>query len=56
MPTFLEMCREKGIESRRTFSGKFNVRIPPKLHAKLDMQAAAEGKRLNTVVAEKLAA
>lgn len=53
---FLEMCQEKGIEPRRSFSGKFNVRIPPELHAKLAMEAAAEGKSLNAVVAEKLAA
>jgi predicted HicB family RNase H-like nuclease len=53
---FLEMCREKGIEPRRNFSGKFNVRIPPELHAKLALEAAAVGKSLNTVVAEKLAA
>ena len=53
---FLDMCREKGIEPRRTFSGKFNVRIPPELHARLALEAAAEGKSLNAVVAEKLAA
>lgn len=53
---FLEMCREKGIEPRRIFSGKFNVRIPPELHAKLALEAAAEGKSLNAVVADKLAA
>lgn len=52
---FLEMCQEKGIEPRRSFSGKFNVRIPPELHAKLALEAAAEGKSLNAVVAEKLA-
>lgn len=51
---FLDMCREKGIEPRRSFSGKFNVRIPPELHAKLALEAAAEGKSLNAVVAEKL--
>ncbi len=53
---FLEMCREKGIEPRRIFSGKFKVRIPPELHAKLALEAAAEGKSLNAVVADKLAA
>lgn len=56
LDVFLTMCREKGIEPRRTFSGKFNVRIPPELHAKLALEAAAEGKSLNAVVAEKLAA
>jgi predicted HicB family RNase H-like nuclease len=53
---FLKMCQEKGIEPRRTFSGKFNVRIPPELHARLALEAAAEGKSLNAVVADKLAA
>lgn len=53
---FLDMCREKGIEPRRTFSEKFNVRIPPELHARLALEAAAEEKSLNAVVAEKLAA
>jgi predicted HicB family RNase H-like nuclease len=53
---FLEMCQEKGIEPRRNFSGKFNVRISPELHARLALEAAAEGKSLNAVVAEKLAA
>lgn len=56
LDVFLTMCREKGIEPRRNFSGKFNVRIPPELHAKLALEAAAEGKSLNAVVAEKLAA
>ena len=53
---FLDMCREKGIEPRRTFSGKFNIRISPELHAKLALEAAADGKSLNAVVADKLAA
>ncbi len=56
LDVFLTMCREKGIEPRRSFSGKFNVGIPPELHAKLALEAAAEGKSLNAVVAEKLAA
>lgn len=53
---FLEMCREKGIEPRHTFSGKFNIRISPELHAKLALEAAADGRSLNAVVADKLAA
>ena len=53
---FLEMCAEKGIEPRRQFSGKFNVRIPPELHARLALEAAASNKSLNAVVVEKLAA
>ena len=30
LKVFLEMCQEDGVEPRRQFSGKFNVRIPPK--------------------------
>ncbi len=52
---FLEMCREKGIEPLRSFSGKFNVRIPPKLHASLALETASSNKSLNAVVVEKLA-
>ena len=32
LQVFLEVCREKGIEPGRSYSGKFNVRIPPELH------------------------
>ena len=52
---FLERCEEKGIEPRRNFSGEFNVRIPPELHARLALEAAASGKSLNAVVVDKLA-
>lgn len=52
---FLEMCREKGIEPRRSFSGIFNVRIPPELHPRLALEDASSNKSLNAVVVEKLA-
>lgn len=51
---FLEMCAEEGIEPVRPFSGKFNVRIPPELHADLVAAATAEGKSLNQWVVEAL--
>ncbi|AEH80914.1 MULTISPECIES: type II toxin-antitoxin system HicB family antitoxin [Sinorhizobium] len=41
------MCREKGIEPRRKFSGKFNVRLDPEDHAAAAVAAAAAGKSLN---------
>ncbi|WP_252349265.1 type II toxin-antitoxin system HicB family antitoxin [Ochrobactrum sp. BTU1] len=44
---YLEMCREKGIEPRRKFSGKFNVRLTPDDHAAAVIAAAASGKSLN---------
>lgn len=42
--------------SRRPFSGKFNVRIPPALHRRLSIEAASEGVSLNNLVTAKLGA
>lgn len=51
---FLEVCEEKGIEPRRSFSGKFNLRISPDLHERLAIVAQAEGKSINTLAQEAL--
>ena len=51
---FLDICREKGLEPRRNYSGKFNLRIPPELHEKLAIVAQAEGKSINTLAQEAL--
>jgi predicted HicB family RNase H-like nuclease len=39
---FLAVCREKGIEPRRSHSGVFNQRIEPELHEKLAQEALAQ--------------
>ena len=54
LQVFLEVCREKGMEPRRSFSGKFNLRIPPDLHEKLAIAAQAEGKSINAIAQEAL--
>ena len=54
LKVFLEMCQDDGVEPRRQFSGKFNVRIPPELHAAISAAAAADGKSLNQWVTEEL--
>ena len=51
---FLDVCKEKGLEPRRHFSGKFNLRIPPALHERLAIEAQAEGKSINTLAQEAL--
>ena len=51
---FLEVCREKGIEPRRNYSGKFNLRISPELHERLAIVAQAEGKSINALAQEAL--
>lgn len=52
---FLDMCREDGVEPRKHFSGKFNLRLPPALHERLAVQAAAHGKSINAWVLDVLA-
>lgn len=54
LDVYLAVCKEKGIEPRRTFSGKFNLRIPPELHERLAIVAQAEGKSINAVAQEAL--
>ena len=51
---FLEVCKEQGIEPRRHYSGKFNLRIPPELHEKLAVIAESQGKSLNSLAQEAL--
>ena len=54
LEVFLQVCTEKGIEPRRHFSGKFNLRITPELHEQLAIAAQAEGKSINTLAQEAL--
>lgn len=54
LAVFLKVCREKGIEPRRSYSGRFNLRIPAELHERLAIVAQAEGKSINTVAQEAL--
>ena len=51
LAVFLLICREKGIEPHRKFSGRFNVRLDPHDHAAAVIAAAAEGKSLNEWIA-----
>ena len=54
LDVFVEVCKEQGIEPRRQYSGKFNLRIPPELHEKLVLTAEAQGKSLNSLAQEAL--
>lgn len=54
LKVFLQVCAEKGIEPRKHFSGKFNLRIPPELHEQLAIAAQAEGKSINLLAQEAL--
>ncbi len=54
LEVFLDVCKEKGLEPRRHFSGKFNLRISPELHECLAIEAQALGKSINTLAQEAL--
>ena len=55
LKVFMDVCREQGIEPRKSYSGKFNLRIPPELHERLAIVAQSEGKSLNALAQEALA-
>ena len=54
LKVFLDVCEEKGISPTKEFSGKFNLRIPPKLHSEIAARASAEDKSINQLVSEIL--
>jgi len=54
LAVFLEVCREQGLEPRKQYSGKFNLRIPPELHEQLSLEAEIQGKSLNALALEAL--
>lgn len=51
---YLEFCKERGEEPEKPFSGRFVLRITPKLHRAIVLAAAREQKSLNSWVAEHL--
>ena len=54
LQVFLDMCREDGVQPRRQFSGKFNLRLSPALHERIVTASAAEGMSLNQWVSKEL--
>lgn len=51
---YLSFCKERGEEPDRPFSGKFNLRIPSDLHAKLSIAAQLHGESLNNYITKTL--
>ena len=51
---YLDWCKRRKEKPEKTFSGTFNLRIPPELHAKLVIQARALDLSLNAFVAQML--
>lgn len=51
---FLDACAEDGVEPRKSFSGKFSLRVDPAIHEAVAIAAAAHGKSLNQWVEDVL--
>ena len=51
---YLEDCRQRGIDSKKSYSGKFNLRLPTELHSVIVFAAAKAGKSLNQWVIDEL--
>ncbi len=48
---YLEVCKQRGEEPERPFSGKLNLRLGSDLHRAAAVAAAAEGESLNAWLA-----
>ena len=51
---YLAWCKKRKQRPEKTFSGTFNLRIPPDLHARLALQAKSMGVSLNSFIAQTL--
>ena len=54
LKVFLEVCKENEIAPNREYSGKFNLRISPRLHSQIAAHATTEHKSINQWVSEIL--
>lgn len=51
---YLDWCGERSKKPEKPFSGRFNLRIPPQLHAELTAAAKTHGVSLNRYVQDAL--
>lgn len=54
--TWFAICRERGIEPEKPYSGRMTIRMAPELHKLLAVAAAKSGKSLNSWVVDSLKA
>jgi len=51
---YLAFCKERGEKPDKPYSGKFNLRISPELHAKLEVVAKSHHESLNSFITNTL--
>jgi predicted HicB family RNase H-like nuclease len=54
LKVYLQACEDRGIAPYKRFSGRFNLRISPNLHADIVAAAEASGMSLNQWVEKAL--
>lgn len=52
---YIEHCNVNGLPLHKSYSGTFNVRISPELHARIAMSAQSSGMSLNAYIQKVLA-
>lgn len=52
--TYLQVCKERGIDPEKPYRGEFLVRTDPELHRQLAIAAGAEDESLNAFVVKQL--
>ena len=52
--SYLAWCEQDGVEPRRPFSGKLNLRLGSGLHQRVALMAAEEGVSLNAWIKQAL--
>jgi predicted HicB family RNase H-like nuclease len=50
--TYYEVCKERGLDPNKPYSGKLNLRLAPDLHGKAAAAAALADMSLNTFIAD----
>ena len=54
LQAFLDVCKERGIDPIKQFSGKFQLRLKREIHEKAAVVAAARGVSLNALIEEAI--
>jgi len=51
---YLDFCRERNEEPDRPFSGRLMLRLPPRLHRRIHVEAKRAGQSINQWIADRL--
>ena len=52
---YIALCKEKGVEPRKPYSGVLNVRLTPEIHSGVAMAAQNEGITINAFIKNAVA-